>query len=200
MNLKSLMTGAAIAATVVSASIVVSAPAQAASLNLAGSGRLEIGGTTSTLNFAPFISSPGGTAIDVSTFTTVPILDVLLNNTGANTWSLAGSVPNFLIGSALGDFTLTQFDLVRTPNANPLLTQFDAIVAGIFSNGSLGIGTFSTESNSFIGAGGSAYSLNLTSTPVPTPALLPGLVGLGVAALRKRKGEGSEKETVGVKA
>ena len=39
-------------------------------------------------------------------------------------------------------------------------------------------------------------------TDVPTPALLPGLLGLGVAALRKRKGEGSEaeKETVGVKA
>ncbi len=37
---------------------------------------------------------------------------------------------------------------------------------------------------------------------VPTPALLPGLLGLGAAALRKRKGEGSEaeNETVGVKA
>jgi hypothetical protein len=31
---------------------------------------------------------------------------------------------------------------------------------------------------------------------VPTPALLPGLVGLGVAALRKRKGEAAEKEVV----
>jgi hypothetical protein len=30
------------------------------------------------------------------------------------------------------------------------------------------------------------------STAVPTPALLPGLVGLGVAALRKRKGETTE--------
>lgn len=40
------------------------------------------------------------------------------------------------------------------------------------------------------------------STAVPTPALLPGLLGLGVAALRKRKSEGSEteKETVGVNA
>ncbi|TVP66099.1 MAG: PTPA-CTERM sorting domain-containing protein [Leptolyngbya sp. LCM1.Bin17] len=30
------------------------------------------------------------------------------------------------------------------------------------------------------------------ATPVPTPALLPGLIGMGVAALRKRKGEGDE--------
>ncbi len=29
----------------------------------------------------------------------------------------------------------------------------------------------------------------IDSTPVPTPALLPGLVGMGVAALRKRKQE-----------
>jgi hypothetical protein len=200
MNLKSIMTGAAIAATVVSASVVVSAPAQAAALNLAGSGRLEVGGTTSTLNFSPF-NSTGGVAIDVNTFTSVPVLDILLTNTGANSWSLSpSSVPGFLTGSALGSFTLTQFDLVRTPNVDPLLTQFDAIVKGVFGDGSVGSGTFSTESNGFIGAGGTAYSLNLTSTPVPTPALLPGLVGLGVAALRKRKGEGAEKETVGVKA
>jgi hypothetical protein len=46
----------------------------------------------------------------------------------------------------------------------------------------------------------SDFSLSLNATAVPTPALLPGLVGLGVAALRKRKGEGAEKETVGVKA
>jgi hypothetical protein len=37
------------------------------------------------------------------------------------------------------------------------------------------------------------------TTSVPTPALLPGLAGLGVAALRKRKGE-EAKETVSVKA
>ncbi|MBE9179531.1 PTPA-CTERM sorting domain-containing protein [Oculatella sp. LEGE 06141] len=30
---------------------------------------------------------------------------------------------------------------------------------------------------------------NYTSTPIPTPALLPGLIGMGVAALRKKKGE-----------
>lgn len=31
-----------------------------------------------------------------------------------------------------------------------------------------------------------------TATPVPTPALLPGLIGMGVAALRKRKAEAVE--------
>ncbi|MFH7244509.1 MAG: THxN family PEP-CTERM protein [Spirulina sp.] len=31
-------------------------------------------------------------------------------------------------------------------------------------------------------------------TPVPTPALLPGLIGMGIAALRKRNGEADETE------
>lgn len=35
-------------------------------------------------------------------------------------------------------------------------------------------------------------SLPPSGTPVPTPALLPGLVGLGAAALRKRKKQGQE--------
>ncbi len=34
--------------------------------------------------------------------------------------------------------------------------------------------------------------LNPPATPVPTPALLPGLVGLGMATLRKRKNQGQE--------
>ena len=36
-------------------------------------------------------------------------------------------------------------------------------------------------------------SLNITATAIPTPALLPGLIGLGVAALRKRKAEAAEQ-------
>lgn len=34
-----------------------------------------------------------------------------------------------------------------------------------------------------------AVPSNTTSTPIPTPALLPGLVGMGIAALRKRQQE-----------
>lgn len=34
-----------------------------------------------------------------------------------------------------------------------------------------------------------SYSLSLKAAPIPTPALLPGLIGLGVGVLRKRKAE-----------
>jgi hypothetical protein len=39
-----------------------------------------------------------------------------------------------------------------------------------------------------------------TATPVPTPALLPALLGMGAAVLRKRKGEAAELEQETVKA
>jgi hypothetical protein len=35
--------------------------------------------------------------------------------------------------------------------------------------------------------------VSLTLTPIPTPALLPGLVGLGIAAMRKRQNKQSEQ-------
>jgi hypothetical protein len=43
---------------------------------------------------------------------------------------------------------------------------------------------------------GGTVGVEPPSTDVPTPALLPGLIGLGVAALRKRKGAAAETEAV----
>lgn len=54
--------------------------------------------------------------------------------------------------------------------------------------------TFNTD-NTVLGNGPFFYADNLSfaaappATPVPTPALLPGLVGMGVAAWRKRRSE-----------
>lgn len=49
-----------------------------------------------------------------------------------------------------------------------------------------------TVDNAF-GAGYATIS-NFNVTPVPTPALLPGLIGMGVAALRKKQSEAEESE------
>lgn len=64
------------------------------------------------------------------------------------------------------------------------------------------IGGFSANRN--VNAAGrivtSNFSLDLDATPIPTPALVPGLLGLGAAALRKRKGEEVEAEAVEAEA
>jgi hypothetical protein len=52
-------------------------------------------------------------------------------------------------------------------------------------------------------AGDVAFQANLTSSAtaaVPTPALLPALLGMGAAALRKRKGDAAEAEQEAVKS
>jgi len=40
--------------------------------------------------------------------------------------------------------------------------------------------------------GWSVSDASSTATPIPTPALLPGLIGMGIAAIRKRKAEPAE--------
>jgi len=54
-----------------------------------------------------------------------------------------------------------------------------------------GFGVLTTDN---IGGAGFATISNFNVTPVPTPALLPGLIGMGVAALRKKQGEAEESE------
>jgi hypothetical protein len=60
-----------------------------------------------------------------------------------------------------------------------------------------GIGELTTQGQPNA-PGSSTFSGSITA--VPTPALLPALLGMGVAALRKRKGEETEPGTVEVKA
>jgi len=108
-------------------------------------------------------------------------------------------VASFITGLAGGaTYNLSTFNLTRVlAGSSPV---FSADYTGVFNNVPGGIGTL--VSGNLALNNGISFSSTVTGPPIPTPALLPGLMGLGVAALRKRKGEGSEaeKETVGVKA
>jgi hypothetical protein len=60
---------------------------------------------------------------------------------------------------------------------------------GVFGDGTLGqgrIGTFETINNALT-VRGYAGRLEALAVEVPTPALLPGLIGIGIAAMRKRQ-------------
>jgi hypothetical protein len=197
MNLKSLMTGAAIAATVVGGSVAVSAPAEA----------LIIGGQSS---FTPLNSLP--TVLDVtSEFNNGDLSGGFTNVTGTQVNTLTITAPgnysatpsyitNFVYQGQNAVFNLASGSGIYASSVSG--TSFSGGILGeirsLVGNTLLAKATGSFSGNQVPGS--SDFSLRLNATAVPTPALLPGLVGLGVAALRKRKGEGAEKETVGVKA
>ncbi|GAB4462251.1 MAG: hypothetical protein OHK0037_12850 [Elainellaceae cyanobacterium] len=77
-------------------------------------------------------------------------------------------------------FTLTEF-IFNSANGNTdSLKGFFTTSSGTFQ----AIGRFTSQTDF---TNPSTYSLSLKV--VPTPALLPGLVGMGLAALRKRREE-----------
>lgn len=104
---------------------------------------------------------------------------------------VSGSKDNFLsIGADLF------FDL-SSAVASFSGTAADFDFLGTYNNSMgeiLGSGTLTTQVKFVNGVDTpSSFSISGETAPVPTPALLPGLVGMGVAALRKRK---SEEEAV----
>ena len=214
MNLKSIVTGAAIAATLVAGCVATTAPAHAGNLEFGGTARVKqanvaIGANSifdfSGFNPGTFVGTGTGTVILGSdpifgvAGSSITLKDFQIQKTSATTWTLLAPVNDFITGLASGTYTLNTFNLTRG-SVGPL-TVFAADYTGVFNNNLPGgIGTL--VSGNLALNNGNGFSSTVTGPPIPTPALLPGLMGLGVAALRKRKGEGSEaeKETVGVKA
>ena len=219
MNLKSIVTGAAIAATLVAGGVVTMAPAHAGDLKFSGTARLKNAGValagTSVLDFAAFNGALNSVSVGTGTgtvafgsdaifgagpFTLKDLaLKKLTSDPTSTTWQLVNPVASFITGLAGGaTYNLSTFNLTRVlAGSSPV---FSADYTGVFNNVPGGIGTL--VSGNLALNNGISFSSTVTGPPIPTPALLPGLMGLGVAALRKRKGEGSEaeKETVGVKA
>ena len=206
-------------AAVASTTALSGAPAQALSLN----GQLSFGGsvrvTSSDQNdflydFLNGNSSDPGTAgnlnLDKITSTgsfadvtgnpaRIKDLATNVNESGF----LAPQVTSFISGIQLDSGKILSFTLdsvsaeavVIGSSSNRSFNLAD--LSGFFTDGSgkqVGLGSLSAQFKSSDGTGFSTFSGRLEASEVPTPALLPGLVGIGVAALRKRGS--SEEETV----
>jgi len=93
--------------------------------------------------------------------------------------SNAGVLANLLAptaqGSTVSGFNTTTFDL--TP----------------WAGSTVRLAFREVDNQGFFQAGVDGVAVNSSATAVPTPALLPGLIGMGIAALRKRKNEGVEQ-------
>lgn len=209
MNFKSIGLSAMLTGTA-TAIVFAAAPAQAASiqgetLNFGGTARLENADAPNTqLDFFTYDDSamsglafilPGLSTAFGTPGSTFSVGDLNLTKTGASTWNLAaGPVVNWLNGLDNNvKFTLNSFALERFGTG--VNTAFEADIEGIFTPSNLdGTGSFTSQGRLRFNSG-SSFSADITAgEQVPTPALLPGLVGMGVAALRKRKSEELETE------
>lgn len=159
-------------------------------------GDIELG-LVNTLSFAGVTEVPGGAKIrDLATsspgggFETTPIT-------------------NFITGLKLSTGEIVSFNL----NA---FSEFTTFIPGPFGsqfgvNGGGLVGSFVSDSGSVLGKGAltaqfatssltgvTTYSASIRA--IPTPALLPGLLGLALGALRKRKAEPEMMKESGVEA
>lgn len=193
-----------------SAVAVLEDPAQAASianqtLSFSGSARLETpDAVTSLLNFSSFSNTTAGTvtvadaSADVfgAAGSSFSIGDLALTKTNATTWELtSGPTTNWLTGLTDGiGFTLEQFILEQVAvTAGPAnIPLYVAYVSGFFTPSGLGGSGALTAQGSLVLDSGSSFSADITA--VPTPALLPGLVGLGAMALRKREQDSVQED------
>ncbi len=204
MNLKTLGISAAVATTIVAGSAMSLSPAQAAilspgTINLdsnAVTASSPDGGATVALNLNGF-----GIALTTGGFVGLGGAPTVLPLTLTRGASLGGG--NFLYTTPL---PINNF-------ISNLFLGGDEVFVDIIN--ATFFGRFTSPTNfSFLGdliqthfrstnqlpGGGALQSFTLTNNSssidlvaIPTPALLPGLIGLGLGVLRKRKAEGAEE-------
>jgi opacity protein-like surface antigen len=198
---KNFLVGMAVAVPLMVAAGAV-APVQAAPIvsgsrlnlsNPAISGNVSVFGTTAAptgLNFAALLGvQPLTVAPSTGTFgalstspgstLTARIQDVTFNSGTTFTGTLVSFLSGIRVGPGLG--TPLTFDLTKLVY-NP--ADGDATIEGIFRSGTdsvAGSGRFTSQLDS----GPSTWSMTLTA--VPTPAVLPAMIGFGIGIVRKRK-------------
>lgn len=108
-----------------------------------------------------------------------PFIDFGSRTIGAVTSNLTF---NLLASNAYVGTKSTANGLLSLFASGPLSGNFQ------FDGTTLANGTVSANRSGNIASNG-IYGITLTAQPIPTPALLPGVIGLGMGVLRKRKKE-----------
>ncbi len=135
------------------------------------------------------------------------IADLLLSPLGGGQFGLAAPVTNFLSGIDLNPPGVA----VAPPGGDDVQFDLTSFVYNVASGDAMIEGLFQYDGSSFAGSGMftsqlstgdpseiNSYSLSITAEPVPTPALLPGLLGFGATLMRKRKQSKQDSVTGGL--
>jgi hypothetical protein len=206
-GIKATMTAAFVAGTMAIAQMPAQAAIAGKKFSFYGSAALlSETATNTTLDFTPSYSNPNidgqASVADVSEvgaynqqfmLSDIPLLKTV---TG---WSLAtGTSLNWIKADAGLPFqyTLTKFNLAKTFDTDGVLSGFTASMGGFFTESGNNFasinGFFSSQPELVIEGDSFSASLRAAKTPtgdtsIPTPALLPGLIGLGMTAMRKKR-------------
>ena len=221
MNFKSIGLAGLAAATFMTAAPANASSIANSKLAFGGGGRFTT--STGRLDFSPLVgaanfSIPGiGTKIKGKDFGRARIedtskgyfdnregeqfriKDLSFTTVTPGTWTLAGGpISEFFKFKDGVTFTLNSFNLEEILNKKGKKV-ISGDYTGVFldkGNQFLGLDGLFSSQNDFIltksALGGDSYSSSIKS--IPSPALIPGLLGLGIAALRKRKSEESDVE------
>jgi len=216
LNAAKALLGAAVVAGAVTA---ISQPASAISVNTggtpsAGNGQVSSYGGVTTLDFntdSLGARPDGGTIVNGSISgqyaappsDTSNYLAVLGGKTA--TFDLGGLKGYFgLFVGSLDTYNTIEFINTIAGTSKSLTGSMVAAMTGTPSTGNQGVGVyynFFGDNNSdlfnkvALSSTANAFEVDniATRTAIPTPALLPGLIGMGVAAWRKRRGESVEQ-------
>lgn len=92
-------------------------------------------------------------------------------------------------------FALDAGELVRTRFQKNNFVSLGGVgpLSGQFVDASGEVAGFGSLSFTGLSDGSGTYGVSITTEEIPTPALLPGLIGLGVAALRRKDETASEE-------
>jgi hypothetical protein len=153
-----------------------------------------------------FNELPGDTTNNIATAKNAGSLDLgtntitgrlAVNNPQKDLFKFNAAVDGTFSATALGISGVGNGSAANVALANPLLTLLNgsggflaggsSIASQLLTAGDYFIRIEALNANPPVLGGGYEISLNFTPTPVPTPALLPGLAALGFSAIRKRK-------------
>lgn len=183
MNFRTISLGLAATAAVAASSVIAIAPAQAATFD-------KIDGIQFDSNTLVNFEFLGG--------------DGLLTAIGANSFGLSIMSSDTVLFSgefaAIGDTTSFEFlggQTYRLFLENSFSGKLDQATNAIFTGDDPFAGILISWEDIGVATGGdfNDYFVRATAVPtsIPTPALLPGLIGMGIAALRKRQSEQSKQ-------
>jgi hypothetical protein len=166
-----------VAATVATGFVAVS-PAQAAIITRTAASTIPSSFTAvpAGTTVASTFSYDNATVSSSIGFQSIPLLSLAVNFSNGISYTLADS-----LGTTTADFFSGVFDGIAFEAADASLNGATPLLSYVINRTDSAISDFTGASaNAPV-----AYGFPPTN-PIPTPALLPGLVGLGLAAARKR--------------